>query len=130
MSTKNHEFKRHRLSGCKSNSGYFVPNGTSDPVTTGGRGFSVAYVTTGVWKVTFDGPYRKIVSIHTQPGNTANPALCQHDSIVEGASNAAAFNVRLFEQDPADQLFKAANHVAGDAVRIYFSVDFDDQGAH
>jgi hypothetical protein len=126
MSTRNHDFKRHRLSGCKSNSGYFVPNGTSNPTTLGGRGFTVTYQATGIWKVTFDGPYRSIVNLLAMPMGTTNPALCQCDSIVEGASNAASFFVRCFEQDPADQLLKASNG----ASRIFFSADFDDQGAH
>lgn len=126
MSQKEHLPKRHRMSGCKSNSGHFVPNGTSDPTTLVGRGFTVTYQATGIWKVTFDGPYRKVIKLLAMPMDTTNPALCQCSSIVEGASNAASFHVLLFEQDPADQLFKASNG----AARIFFSADFDDQGAH
>lgn len=40
--------------------GYFEFNGTSDPATVSGKGFSVAYTSTGTWTVTLDQAYLEL----------------------------------------------------------------------
>jgi len=45
--------------------GSFTCNGTSDPTTTTGTGFTVARSGTGKWTVTFDDTYPGILSVMT-----------------------------------------------------------------
>lgn len=129
MSQKTHGLEMHRLKGVKRQSGQFVLDGVNDPSVIVGSGFSVARIGVGSFRITFDGPYYKVLSvtagIQGAPGPLV-PSYVQVVSVVQGATTVASVRLTCLEQDAATKDFLAADNT-GSAV--HFTVDFLDIGA-
>lgn len=127
MSQKTHGIEFHRLKGVKRQSGRFVTNGGANPTVVVGSGFTVTWLAAGTFRITFDGPYKTVLSAHTTAGYVANVAnQARVSSVVQGATSPASIIVLYSAQDPATFLFP---DVDSTGVTIHFSVDFLDIGA-
>lgn len=130
MSQKRHSMVQHRLAGIRFQGGSFITNGTNDPDTADvlGSGFTVTYAAINQLKVTFDGPYRKILSVTATVGNVAACTIATVESLVDGASSPASFNILLWAET-AGALANIPPPAAVDECRVHFMVQFLDIGA-
>jgi hypothetical protein len=131
MSTVAHDPKfAHRTFGVKCNSGRFKCNGTSDPTSVYGEGFTVTYSAVNQYLVTFDGAYRNLLAVHVSASGAATPPAVTAETIVDGVYDDASFKVAYLTQDAVSGLYDDDTlPVNGDAVWIHFSADFYDVGS-
>ena len=73
MSQRTHGIEFHRLKGVKRQSGRFQTNGINNPSVIVGSGFTVARTGVGVFRVTFDGPYKTNLCTLASVGPGAAP---------------------------------------------------------
>lgn len=128
MSQKRHSFEQHRLAGVKIQSGSFKCNGANAPTAVNGAGFTVTYSAPDRYKVTFDSPYRKILSVTTSVQGAT--AVTSTQTLVDGPSAAASFLVNYVTQDGATKDLNVTTLPAAAAnVWLHFHVTFLDIGA-
>jgi hypothetical protein len=130
MSQKEHGNTQHRLKGVKLQSGGFICNGTSDPLTVYGAGFTATYSAVNQIKITFDGPYKTILSVTGGITDAAVPLQLSFDGLTDGPDDPASFLINIWSQDAITGIFTVgAPPAVGDEVRVSFMVEFLDLGA-
>lgn len=111
--------------GYKIVAGSFIPDGTNNPTTKYGTGFSVVWTSTGVWTVTItDTAFANYVSI-VVTGQYATAENDAHQFLVGGISTSArTFAIKhVGSADVANTDLAAANiATSGTANKINFIV--------
>lgn len=121
MSARNNDFMqtlgRNKVTIC----GSFVPNGASaiDNTQNKGKGFTVAYTSTGVYTVTFTDKYGARMSCH------ASLVQATRTQTVEVASCDPAGPTMVIHSS-AHGAWSLADVTAAAGTRIDFTVHFDD----
>lgn len=126
MSQRTHGIEFHRLKGVKRQSGRFQTNGINNPSVIVGSGFTVVRTGVGVFRVTFDGPYKTNLCTLASVGPGAAPNAVQVAATAIGPTVPAQITLSYFEQDAVTKDFAAADAAA---TWVNFSVDFLDIGA-
>lgn len=121
MAARNTDFMqtlgRNKTTIC----GSFVPNGASaiDNTLNNGKGFTVAYTSTGVYTVTFSDAYGKRMSAH------ASLIQATRTQTVEVASCDPQTKAMVIHSS-AHGAWSLADVTAAAGTRIDFTVHFDD----
>lgn len=109
--------------------GGFLCNGSSDPATTYGRGFTVARTATGVWTVTITEPMSSFVCVLATL-NMPDSATTTHEIRI-GDKSAANGTFQITNQSTADSSttdFALADVAAATDQAVYFLCIVSESG--